>query len=359
MLDPGEAAWLREQALDGARARTTTSSSAPRCPGCCRTSCTTRRRGTPRCAGASAGARWARFGENLRRRGRPGALGGVPRRPSTALAELIAEAGSGPRGAGDGVRAVGGRAPRVRRRADLARGPPGPDARVLQLTCSPVHNSIPALDTARLPLRLEPGRARARAGASPGTAGCGRPPVNWRKTGGPWFGNQLMTLTLRGRSARLRLDQAREAGRRGRTARLDARRSRSHDTHAAPVAAWALRRPGRPTMRRHPHPVAGRVIRDARLAQRSRDASHIRPSRRSRLGPAAPDGMMRRTVRFRCTPRAPRAPHRPGVPPCAATAAADHAPRRPSPWSAPVPAAPACWNASAPPRPNSSRPAPG
>jgi hypothetical protein len=33
--------------------------------------------------------------------------------------------------------------------------------------------------------------------------------VDWRKTGGPWFGNQLMTLTLRGRSAGLRLDQAR------------------------------------------------------------------------------------------------------------------------------------------------------
>ncbi len=30
-----------------------------------------------------------------------------------------------------------------------------------------------------------------------------------RKTGGPWFGNQIMTLTLRGRSARLRLEQAR------------------------------------------------------------------------------------------------------------------------------------------------------
>jgi hypothetical protein len=33
--------------------------------------------------------------------------------------------------------------------------------------------------------------------------------VSWRKTGGPWFGNQLMTLTLHGRSARLRLEHAR------------------------------------------------------------------------------------------------------------------------------------------------------
>ncbi|WP_172638927.1 hypothetical protein [Streptomyces tailanensis] len=35
----------------------------------------------------------------------------------------------------------------------------------------------------------------------------------------PWFGNQLMTLTLHGRSARLRLDQAR--ARRDGKARLE------------------------------------------------------------------------------------------------------------------------------------------
>lgn len=39
-----------------------------------------------------------------------------------------------------------------------------------------------------------------------------KPPVSWRRTGGPWFGNQLMTLTLRGRSAGLRLEQARALG---------------------------------------------------------------------------------------------------------------------------------------------------
>ena len=44
------------------------------------------------------------------------------------------------------------------------------------------------------------------------------PKIDWRRTGGPWFGNQLMTLTLDGRSARLRLEQAR--ARRGAPARL-------------------------------------------------------------------------------------------------------------------------------------------
>jgi hypothetical protein len=41
---------------------------------------------------------------------------------------------------------------------------------------------------------------------------CPRPPVDWRRTGGPWFGNQLMTLALHGRSARLRLERARPDG---------------------------------------------------------------------------------------------------------------------------------------------------
>ena len=47
------------------------------------------------------------------------------------------------------------------------------------------------------------GRRFARHGRLPRAA------VNWRRTGGPWFGNHLMTLTLRGRSAELRLDRAR------------------------------------------------------------------------------------------------------------------------------------------------------
>jgi hypothetical protein len=50
------------------------------------------------------------------------------------------------------------------------------------------------------------GRAIGRLLARHGR--CGPPAVGWRRTGGPWFGNQLMTLTLRGRSARLRLERA-------------------------------------------------------------------------------------------------------------------------------------------------------
>lgn len=39
--------------------------------------------------------------------------------------------------------------------------------------------------------------------------------MKWRRTGGPWFGNQLMTLTLAGRAARLALDQTRREKRGG------------------------------------------------------------------------------------------------------------------------------------------------
>lgn len=87
----------------------------------------------------------------------------------------------------------------------------GPDARVLQLTCSPVHNSVPGY--MRFGFRFGwSATARALGRGLSRHGRCARPPVSWRHTGGPWFGNQLMTLTLSGRSARLRLDHARESG---------------------------------------------------------------------------------------------------------------------------------------------------
>ncbi|MCZ9340911.1 alkaline phosphatase family protein, partial [Streptomyces sp. TRM76130] len=93
----------------------------------------------------------------------------------------------------------------------------GPAARVVQLTCSPVHNSVPL--SIRLGFRFgwsAPARALGRVFARHGRLS--RPAVRWRREGGPWFGNQLMTLTLRGRSARLRLEKASTAGPGGRAA---------------------------------------------------------------------------------------------------------------------------------------------
>lgn len=80
-------------------------------------------------------------------------------------------------------------------------------ARVLQFTCSPLHNSVPP--GIRLGFRFgwsRPatwiGTKLARHGKLPTN------PVSWRKLGGPWFGNHLMTLSLHGRHAELLLDRA-------------------------------------------------------------------------------------------------------------------------------------------------------
>ena len=205
MLDPGEAAWLREQALDARDSydhlligtslpwllphlvHHAESWNAALCRG-------------------ERGPRWAKFGEDLRRKADLEHWAAFPS-SFEALGELLAEAGTGPQAPAT-VCVLSGDV----HHAYIAEAawPDGrtPDARVLQLTCSPVHNSIPLY--IRLGFRFgwsAVARALGRRFARHGR--CGRPSVSWRKTGGPWFGNQLMTLTLRGRSARLRLEQAR------------------------------------------------------------------------------------------------------------------------------------------------------
>ncbi|MFF3327408.1 alkaline phosphatase D family protein [Streptomyces sp. NPDC002889] len=167
------------------------------------------------------GARWARFGEKVRRRSDLEHWGAFPS-SFEKLTRLMAEVGSG-RDAPATVCVLSGDvhhayvaeprwpadAGRAGDAADRAAGVAPPDARVLQLTCSALHNSIPR--PIRLGFRFGWSRAGRRLGRL--LARHGRAPaplISWRKTGGPWFGNQLMTLTLRGRSASLRLQQAQE-----------------------------------------------------------------------------------------------------------------------------------------------------
>lgn len=84
-----------------------------------------------------------------------------------------------------------------------------PQARILQLTCSPVHNSVPA--SMKLGFRFGWSRAGRWVGrALARHARAAEPAIGWDRTGGPWFGNQLMTLTIRGRTSNLRLEQARQ-----------------------------------------------------------------------------------------------------------------------------------------------------
>ncbi|MEU6554923.1 alkaline phosphatase D family protein [Streptomyces sp. NPDC046915] len=204
MLAPGEARWLREQALDdrGGYDHLLVGTSLPwLLPHLVHD---VEAWDATLCRGVR-GARWARFGERLRRRADLEHWAAFPE-SFADLAGLLAEAGSGPR-APASVCVLSGDVHHAYTAEPSWPARP-PEARILQLTCSPVHNSVPA--SIRLGFRVgwsAPARLLGRLFARHG--GCPRPPVEWRRTGGPWFGNQLMTLTLHGRSARLRLERAR------------------------------------------------------------------------------------------------------------------------------------------------------
>lgn len=173
------------------------------------------------CAGVR-GPRWARFGEKLRRASDLEHWAAFPE-SFDRFTELLREAGSGPDApatvcvlSGDVHHAyiAEPRWPDARSRwPDTEPGPGSggtPVSRVLQLTCSPVHNSIPR--PIRAGFRLGWSRAGRRIGRVLTRHGrTGASPVTWSRAGGPWFGNQLMTLTLLGRKSALTLMQARES----------------------------------------------------------------------------------------------------------------------------------------------------
>ncbi|MFI7095212.1 alkaline phosphatase D family protein [Streptomyces lydicus] len=161
------------------------------------------------CAG-ERGPRWARISEVLRQRADLEHWAAFPA-SFTALTELIAEAGSGP-DAPATVCVLSGDVHHAYVAEPHWRGTgPRPTSRVLQLTCSPVHNSIPG--SLQAGFRFGWSRTGRRLGTLLARHGrLDRPAVKWRRTGGPWFGNQLMTLTLAGRTAHLVLDQARRDG---------------------------------------------------------------------------------------------------------------------------------------------------
>ncbi|MGI5198486.1 alkaline phosphatase D family protein [Streptomyces sp. CA-288835] len=235
MLAPGELAWLREQVLEGRGAPAPTPTPAPVPSGANGTAAPpadspaapydhlligtslpwllphlvhdAEAWNAALCRG-ERGERWARFGEDLRRRADLEHWSAFPA-SFDALASLVAEVGSGPEAPATVCVLSGDVHHAYIAEPSWPKGASGPDARVLQLTCSPVHNSIPM--SIKLGFHFgwsRVGRALGRRFA--GHGGVPNPPIDWRRTGGPWFGNQLMTLILRGRSARLRLDQARE-----------------------------------------------------------------------------------------------------------------------------------------------------
>ncbi|WP_250403654.1 alkaline phosphatase D family protein [Streptomyces cellostaticus] len=202
MLDPGEAAWLREQVLPDGQAydHLLIGTSLPwLLPHLVHD---TETWNSALCAG-ERGGRWARFGERLRRGADLEHWAAFPR-SFADLAELIAEAGTAPAAPATVCVLSGDVHHGYLAKASWRSG--GPHLPVVQLTCSPVHNSVPLM--MRIGFRFgwsAPARLLGRLLARHGR--CPRPPVSWRKQGGPWFGNQLMTLTLRDRSARLRLER--------------------------------------------------------------------------------------------------------------------------------------------------------
>ena len=84
----------------------------------------------------------------------------------------------------------------------------GVQSAVFQLTCSPLHNRVPP--PVRLAFRAAWSRAAERSTrVLLGTiARVPKPIVEWTRLAGPYFGNDLMTLTLSGRHAELLLEQA-------------------------------------------------------------------------------------------------------------------------------------------------------
>ncbi|MEV8534257.1 alkaline phosphatase D family protein [Streptomyces sp. NPDC051211] len=204
MLDPAEQQWLRDNALEGHGGydHLLVGSSLPwlmpplihDAEGWNAALCRGER-----------GERWARIGEDLRRRSDLEHWAAFPA-SFAALSDLVEEVATGPRAPAT-VCVLSGDV----HHAYVAEPLIPSTARVFQLTCSPVHNSIHT--AVKLGFRLgwsKAGRWIGRLLAKHGRTG--RPPVAWRRTGGPWFGNQLMTLGLSGRSARLKLDQARRSG---------------------------------------------------------------------------------------------------------------------------------------------------
>ncbi len=89
----------------------------------------------------------------------------------------------------------------------VARADLGADVRtpVHQLTCSPIHNQVPA--PMRPLMRFSWSRAAARAMRGLArSAGLQRPALSWRRLAGPYFGNAVGTLRHQGSAAEVTIE---------------------------------------------------------------------------------------------------------------------------------------------------------
>ncbi|MGS2614727.1 alkaline phosphatase D family protein [Micromonospora sp. LZ34] len=139
------------------------------------------------------------------------------RRSFDALGALFARIGSGTPGApGDRVGAGPAYAPPASisvlsgdvHHSYVARArfdDPAVATPVHQLTCSPIHNQVPAGIRPLMRLGWSAGPAGATR-ALARSAGVRRPALRWRKLAGPYFGNAVATLVHRGRSAEVTIE---------------------------------------------------------------------------------------------------------------------------------------------------------
>ncbi|MGW8376349.1 alkaline phosphatase D family protein [Streptomyces sp. ODS28] len=206
MIDDSETAWLREQALDGGPGAYDHLLIGTSLPWLLPPAIHDAESWNTALCGGARGPRWARLGEKLRQAADLEHWAAFPH-SFRSLTDLIEEVATAP----DAPSTVCVLSGDVHHAYVAEPDIPGARSHIAQLTCSPTHNSIPAVMRAGFRFGWSgAGRALGRALARHGKAG--RPGVAWERTGGPWFGNQLMSLALNGRSADLALDQARPDG---------------------------------------------------------------------------------------------------------------------------------------------------
>ena len=127
----------------------------------------------------------------------------------TALAALPTRSARGRRRAGARLdrRPLRRRPPRLPGRGRAFRPAPESESRVYQAVCSPYRNPLDEERASRDQARVfRNGAAADRRGRSRGRP-ASRPGIGWRLLEGPYFDNQVATLTLDGRSARIKLEK--------------------------------------------------------------------------------------------------------------------------------------------------------
>ena len=89
----------------------------------------------------------------------------------------------------------------------VAKADLGPAVRtpVHQLTCSPIHNQVPAFMRPLMRFSWSRAAARTMRGVAR-SAGVKKPPVGWRRLAGPYFGNAVSTLRHQGTEADVKVE---------------------------------------------------------------------------------------------------------------------------------------------------------